>query len=93
MVHSCGFDSTLSLACLDALHVGLFAVKPRHFLLFYCQIQRKYSVCMCVEAKLPHTLCVLVVNVLGWRAMQHVRSYMGETVGEKEGENHEACKR
>lgn len=34
VVHSCSFDTTLSLACQESLHVGLFAVKPRHFLLF-----------------------------------------------------------
>lgn len=48
---------------------------------------------VCASKAPPYTVCVLVVIVLGWREMQDVCSYIGETVREKEGENHEACKR
>lgn len=82
MVHSCSFDTTLSFACQESLNVGLFAVKPRHFLLFYCQ--RKYSVCMCVQVKLllyVHA-CVHAVIVLGLREMPCVSMYRREGEGD-----------
>lgn len=57
-----------SLACEDALHIGLFAVKPSCFLLFYCQSQRrkgkkkqkkKNSGHICVQTQLLHTVLLL----------------------------------
>lgn len=34
VVHSCGFDNTLLLACQKSLDVVLFAIKPQHFSIF-----------------------------------------------------------
>lgn len=41
LLQSSRFDCALSLACDDSLHVGLFAVKRRHFLLVYCHRQEE----------------------------------------------------
>lgn len=50
---------------------------------------------MCVQAKLLHTLCVSRCECFGIEGdAASVFIYGGEgTVGEKEGENPEACKR
>lgn len=59
LVHSCCFDTTLSLACEGALHIGLFAVKPGYFLPFYCRSQKKNSGRICVQTQLLHTVFLL----------------------------------
>lgn len=91
-MHSCSFDTTLSFACQESLNVGLFAVKPRHFLLFYCQ--RKYSVCMCVQVKLllyVHAVCMLWL-FWGWGRCRVCRC-IEERVRGMERDNGKACKR
>lgn len=87
LVHSCSFDTTLSLAFEDALHTGLFAVKPGFFLSFYCLRHRKNSGCICVQTQLLHTLFVL------WLVWDGGRCGMFLYKRNNSGKDLEACKR
>ena len=86
LVHSCSFDTTLSLACEDAHHIGLFAVKPGYFLPFYCPRQKKNSGCICVQTQLLHTVFVL------WLVWDGGRCGMFLYKRNNGGEELEACK-
>lgn len=85
LVHSCCFDTTLSLACKDALHIGLFAVKPGYFLPFYCQ--KKNSGRICVQTQLLHTVFLL------WLVWDGGRCGMFLYKRNNGREDPEACKR
>lgn len=87
LVHSCSFDTTLSLAGEDALHIGLFAVKPGYFLPFYCQSQKKNSGRICVQTQLLHTVFLLW---LVWDGGRRGMSLYKRNNGWKDPE---ACKR
>lgn len=87
LVHSCCFDTTLSLACEDALHIGLFAVKPGYFLPFYCQSQKKNSGWICVQTQLLHTVFLL------WLVWDGGRCGMFLYKRNNGREDPEACKR
>lgn len=84
LVHSCSFDTTLSLACEDALHIGLFAVKPGYFLPFYCLRQRKNSSCIRVQTQLLHTAFMLWLVWDGGRCAMFLykrKQWWGESWG------------
>lgn len=87
LVHSCSFDTTLSLACEDALHIGLFAVKPGYFLPFYCLGQKENSGCVRVQTQLLHTVFVL------WLVWDGGRWGMFFYKRNNGGDDLEACKR
>lgn len=87
LVQSCSFDTALSLACKDALHIGLFAVRPGYFLPFYCSRQRKNSGSICVQTQLLHTMFVL------WLVWDEGGCGMFLYKRNNNGEDIEACKR
>lgn len=87
LVHSCSFDTTLSLAFEDALHTGLFAVKLGFFLPFYCLRHRKNSGCICVQTQLLHTVFVL------WLVWDGGRCGMFLYKRNNGGEDLDACKK
>lgn len=87
LVHSCSFDTTLSLACEDALHIALFAVKPGYFLPFYCPRQRKNSGSICVQTQRLRSAFVL------WLAWDGGSCGMFLYKRNNDGEDPEACKR